>query len=114
MEGNPWVKHFSDMSQGLVPHKKKYYTVCPQVGGGDVQLVTPTEAVVERAKMDVKRKLKEVGSYKPKRIRAQSQSGAGGKRKRKGKKKKQGIKKTKTKSSQKKANKKKKNRGKKY
>ena len=103
MEANAWVKHFSDMSQGLVPHKKKYYTVRPQVGGGDVQLVTPTQAVVERAKMDVKRKLKEAAVYKPKRIKVLSQSGSGSKGKKTNKKKKQASKKTKT--SQKKTNK---------
>ena len=112
MEANAWVKHFSDMSQGLVPYKKKYYTVYPQVGGGDVQLVTPTQAVVERAKMDLKRKLKEAAAYKPKRIKVLSQSGAGSKTKRTSKKKKQGTKKTK--SSPKKSNKKnKKKKGKK-
>ena len=110
MEANAWVKHFSDMSQGLVPYEKKYYTVYPQVGGGNVQLVTPTQAVVERAKMDVKRKLKEAAAYKPKRIKVLSQSGAGSKMKRTSKKKKQGTKKTK--SSQKKSNKKNKKKGK--
>ena len=87
METNPWVKHFSDMTQGLVPYNKKIYTVTQQVGGGDVKIVTPTEAVVERAKMDVKRKLKEASVYKPKRIKVSPQSGAGAK---KGKSKKKG------------------------
>ena len=61
-----------------------------------MQLVTPTQAVVERAKMDVKRKLKEASVYKPKRIKAVSQSGSGSKRKKTSKKKKQASKKTKS------------------
>ena len=113
MEASVWVKHFSDMSQGLVPHKKKYYTVRPQVGGGDVQLVTPTQAVVERAKMDVKRKLKEAAVYKPQRIKVVSQSGSGSKRKQTSKKKKQTSKKTKSSPRKKSSEKKKKKKGKK-
>ena len=83
MESSPWVKHFTDMASGLVPYKKKYYTIQNQTGNGDVQLVTPTQAEVERAKMDVKRKLQEASSYKPKRLRSGPQSGSGQKKKKK-------------------------------
>ena len=83
MESNPWVKHFTDMATGLVPYKKRYYTVQTQTGNGDVQMVTPTQAEVERAKMDVKRKLQEASTYKPKRFRLGPQSGSGQKKKKK-------------------------------
>ena len=100
MESSPWVKHFTDMASGLVPYKKKYYTVQNQTGNGDVQLVTPTQAEVERAKMDVKRKLEEASSYKPKRLRLGLQSGSGQKKKKKKKQKVSSSKKsTKSKSS---------------
>ena len=102
MESSPWVKHFTDMASGLVPYKKKYYTVQNHTGNGDVQLVTPTQAEVERAKMDVKRKLQEASSYKPKRLRSGLQSGSGQKKKKKKKKKQKGSsskKSTKSKSS---------------
>ena len=86
MTDNPWVRHFSDMAEGLIPYREKHYTMQPQVGSGDVQIVTPTQAVVDRAKMDAKRKLQEAATYKPKRIRSASQSGAGSKKKRNKKK----------------------------
>ena len=69
------------MASGFVPHKKKYYTVQTQTGNGDVQLVTPTQADMERAKMDIKRKLQEASTYKPKRLRSSPQSGSGQKKK---------------------------------
>ena len=99
MESSPWVKHFTDMASGLVPYKKKYYTVQNQTGNGDVQLVTPTQAEVERAKMDVKRKLQEASSYKPKRLRSGLQSGSGQKKKKKKQKGSSSKKSTKSKSS---------------
>ena len=99
MESSPWVTHFTDMASGLVPYKKKYYTVQNQTGNGDVQLVTPTQAEVERAKMDVKRKLQEASSYKPKRLRSGLQSGSGQKKKKKKQKGSSSKKSTKSKSS---------------
>ena len=84
---SPWIKHFTDMASDLVPHKKKYYTVQTQTGNGDVQLVTPTQAEVERAKMDIKRKLQKASTYKPKRLRSSPQSGSGQKKKKKKKQK---------------------------
>ena len=83
METNPWVKHFTDMAEGLVPYQRKRYTVAPQVGSGDIKIVTPTQAVVERAKMDAKRKIKDATVYKPKRVKTVSQSGGGSKKKKK-------------------------------
>ena len=85
MTSNAWTQHFMDMARGLVPCRKKMYVVKPQVGQGDIQMVTPTQADVERAKSDLKRKLKEASVYKPKRVRLSPQSGAGRGKKRKDK-----------------------------
>ena len=92
--GAMWTQHFVDMARGLIPYQKRLYKVTVQTGNGDVQMVTPTQAVVERAKMDMKRKLAEAATVqKPKRIRLSAQSGSGG-RKRKSTKKKSSTKKS--------------------
>ena len=92
--GAMWTQHFMDMARGLIPYQKRLYKVTVQTGNGDVQMVTPTQAVVERAKMDMKRKLAEAATVqKPKHIRLSAQSGSGG-RKRKSTKKKSSTKKS--------------------
>ena len=48
---------------------QKKCTVKPQVDNGGIQMITPTQADVERAKMNLKRKLQEVAIHKPKHIR---------------------------------------------
>ena len=115
---NAWVKHFMDMTRGLIPNRKRFYKIQPQTGMGDIQLVTPTQADVQRAKADMKRKLTESVQYKPKRIRASPQTGSGQKKKKTNKKKKapaknskskKGKKSTNSKSKKKKKKKKKKN-----
>ena len=106
MTSNAWTQHFTDMARGLVPCKKKVYVVKPQVGQGDIQMVTPTQADVERAKSDLKRKLKEASVYKPKRVRLSPQSGAGRGKKRKDKSQKKKKKKSgKSQATKKKSNK---------
>ena len=85
---NAWVKHFMDMTRGLIPNRKRFYKIQPQTGMGDIQLVTPTQADVQRAKADMKRKLTESVQYKLKRIRASPQTGSGQKKKKKTNKKK--------------------------
>ena len=71
--GAMWTQHFVDMARGLIPYQKRLYKVTVQTGNGDVQMVTPTQAVVERAKLDLKRKLAEAATVqKPKRIRVLS------------------------------------------
>ena len=53
--------------------KKRLYKVTVQTGNGDVQMVTPTQAVVEGAKMDMKHKLADAAIVqKPKCIRVLS------------------------------------------
>ena len=110
---NHWVKHFSDMTQGLIPYQKKFYKIQPQTGMGDIQLVTPTQADVQRARSDMKRQLTESDGYKPKRLRQSPQSGAGQKKK-KNNKKKSHTKKKKPKSKTKKTSKPKNKKKKKY
>ena len=115
---NAWVKHFMDMTRGLIPNRKRLYKIQPQTGMGDIQLVTLTQADVQRAKADMKQKLTESVQYKPKLIRASPQTGSGQKKKTNKKKKapaknsksKKGKKSTNSKSkSEKKKKKKKKN-----
>lgn len=49
-----WKQHFIDQARGLIPHQKNFYKVDEQRGKGsnesNIQLVTPSEQVVERAK----------------------------------------------------------------
>ena len=77
MENNAWVKHFVDMAQGLIPYRKYFYKIQPQIGMGDIQMVTPAQAAVDRAKTDIRRKLQESLTYKPKQIRLTPLSGSG-------------------------------------
>ena len=84
----PWVKHFTDMTRGLIPYRKRFYKIQPQTGMGDIQLVTLTQADVQHAKADMKRKLTESMLYKPKSARARPQMGSGQKKKSGGTKKK--------------------------
>ena len=82
---NAWVKHFTDMTRGLIPY-------------------------LQHAKADMKRKLMESMLYKPKHARARPETGFGQRKKRGGTKKKKapakksnkGQKSTKTKSKSKK------------
>ena len=92
---NAWIKHFMDMTRGLIPNRKRFYKIHTQTGAGDIQLVTPTQADVQRAKADMKRKLAESVQYKTKRARPSPQTGSGQK-KRKTKKKKAPVKKSKS------------------
>ena len=101
---NAWVKHFMDMTRGLIPNRKRFYKIQPQTGMGDIQLVTPTQADVQRAKADMKRKLTESVQYKPKRIRASPQTGSGQKKKKTNKKKKAPAKNSKSKKGKKSTN----------
>lgn len=54
-EFHAWKKHFIDQAKGLIPHQKKFYKVSMQQGGGSqpiLKMVSPTEQVVERAKLE--------------------------------------------------------------
>ena len=74
---NAWIQHFTDMARGMLLYRKRLYKVKPQVRRGDIQMVTPTQADVERAKSDLKRRLKKASAYNQKRVWLSSQSGAG-------------------------------------
>lgn len=95
MTSNAWSRHFSDMVRGEIPYSRHFYKLKSQTGMGDIQLVTPTQADVQRAKSDMKRKLIEADTYKPKRLRVGSQLGSGQKKKRNNSKSKKIKKKTK-------------------
>ena len=70
------------MVKGDIPYKRKMYTGL-QLGSGNIKVVSPTEAVVQQAKSDLKRSLQEADVYKPKRARFLLQSGEGVKKRKK-------------------------------
>ena len=84
---NIWAKHFVDMVNGKVPYNKRIYNFTNQSGNGDIQMISPNQAIVEQAKMDIKRKLKSVPLYKHKKIKLTGQCGNGNRKKRTVKKK---------------------------
>ena len=85
-----------DMTRGLIPNRKRFYKIHTQTAAGDIQLVTPTQADVQRAKADMKKKLAESVQDKTKRARPSPQTGSGQKKKKKTEKKKAPAKKSKS------------------
>ena len=71
-----WKDHFKLMADGNLPLQKKMYTA-GQTGGQDVNLISPTEAVIEQARSDLKRTLSDMPLYKPKKVKLTVQSGGG-------------------------------------
>ena len=71
-----WKEHFKLMAEGKLQPKRKMYSDI-QKGGNEVQIISPTEAIVEQAKSDLKRSLSELPVYKPKKIKLTVQSGGG-------------------------------------
>ena len=71
-----WKEHFQAMVRGDIPYQKKMYTGL-QNGSGNIKVVSPTEAVVQQAKSDLKRSLQEADVFKPKKARFLLQSGSG-------------------------------------
>ena len=75
---NKWVEHYLKMVKGELPHRK-YYIVEDrkenQKGEGGVKLVTPTQAVVEQAKLTMKCNLEEMKPIKERKKRKRNQSG---------------------------------------
>ena len=93
-EAKQWVHLHEQMSQGKVDYNPNFY-VTSQEGHGDIQLVSPTQAQVDQAKMQIKRKLSvarkpaakrrkksQVGGRKAK-PKAKAKSQRGGKRSKK-------------------------------
>ena len=67
-ESKNWINLYENMNQGKVDFKPDFYELdLSQDGGGDVKLVTPTQAQVDQAKMQLKRKLSVARSLFPKR-----------------------------------------------
>ena len=62
-----WVQHFIDQSKGLIPHQNFFYKIAFNGQKGDgktaIQVVTPTEQVVARAKATLVAPIKH--SYDP-------------------------------------------------
>lgn len=56
-----WKNHFINQARGLIPHQEKFYSVTVDKGGGaevgknneSINLVSPMQQVVERAKTDI-------------------------------------------------------------
>lgn len=79
-----WTTHFIAMVKGKLPHQKVYTVkeiVDKQKGsGGDIKLISPTQAAVDQAKSAIKRKLEENFPIKTKKMRKHQQSGVGSRR----------------------------------
>lgn len=57
---NQWKKHFTEMAEGKIGYSQKIYTMGDKVqsGGGDearIQMVVPTQQIVDCAKSELKR-----------------------------------------------------------
>ena len=71
-----------NMAKGNIPYRKDTYHIAPNSSlKNDIVLVSPSQAVVQQAKHDLKRKLSEVEVYNPKKKPALSQFGEGRARK---------------------------------
>ena len=95
------------MANGSIPYQRKLYSnisASSQVAKPEIELVSPTQSVVQQAKHDLKRKLKDMNVYKSKSMKTSNQLGLGAKRKSiKKKSKKKSTKTTKKKVSKKKS-----------
>ena len=80
-EAQQWIDLHTNMSNGTLDRSDYYLADTSQQGKGDVKMVSPTQAQVDQAKMQIKRKLSVVKKPLSKR---RKQSGAG--KKSKGKK----------------------------
>lgn len=62
-----WIQHFIDQSKGLIPHQKLFYKIGANSQSGEgkpsIQVVSPTEQVVARAKSSLEDRNKH--SYDP-------------------------------------------------
>lgn len=76
-----WASHFRSMADGVIPHQKGFYHTTPSSSKSNVVMITPSEAVVQQAKSDLKRTLTDVDVYNPKKKRTLQQFGKGQARK---------------------------------
>ena len=74
-EAQQWVNLHEKMSNGSMDSSDFYVTDTSQQGNGDVTLVSPTQAQVDQAKMQIKRKLSVV-----KKVPAKRRKQTGGKK----------------------------------
>ena len=66
-EAKQWLNLHEKMSNGSIDKSDYYITDTSQQGSGDITLVTPTQAQVEQAKSQMKRKLSVVKNPPAKR-----------------------------------------------
>ena len=71
-----WANHFQKMAQDGVPYQRTIYTNL-QPTSTAVSLISPTEAVVQQARNDIKRTLSQPSIYKPKKVKVMNQFGEG-------------------------------------
>ena len=92
-EAKRWSNLHEKMNQGKIDYNSNFYIAdTSQEGGGDVKLVTPTQAQVEQARVQLKRKLSLPRNPFPKRRKtSKKKTQVGGK---KGRKAKRGVKKS--------------------
>ena len=82
-ESTNWLNLYENMNQGKVDYNSNFYMVdtTSQEGSGDVKLVTPTQAQVDQAKAQLKRKISVARNLFPKRPRKSGKkTQTGGKR----------------------------------
>ena len=76
-----WSSHFRNMVNGQVPYQKNMYSLSSSGSvPSDLQLISPTKAVVERARSDLKRSLEDPLVYNSKKLKSTVQLGKGGRR----------------------------------
>ena len=78
-----WLSLYENMHDGKVDFNPKFYmTDTSQEGNGDIKLVTPTQAQVDQARVQLKRKISAVTEVCPKRSRkcGKKKTQTGGKR----------------------------------
>ena len=82
-EAKHWVNLHEKMNNGNMEYNPNYYVLdTSQDGAGDVKLVTPTQAQVDQAKVQLKRKLSVADKLPPPKRRktSKNKSQSGGKK----------------------------------
>ena len=76
-EAQQWINLHENMTNGKLDKSEYYVTDTSQQGNGEIKLVSPTQAQVDQAKMEIKRKVSVVRKPPAKR---RKQSGGGKKK----------------------------------
>ena len=77
-----WLNLYENMNEGKVDYNAKFYVAqdMSQEGNGDIKLVTPTQAQVDQAKVQIKRKLSFAENVLPKPKRKKKTQTGGGRK----------------------------------